>query len=213
MTQDPNRSAGWFRPLALCATVAACGGGDNGAPAPAPPRPGSSDTQPPTVAFSAPASLADGITGTLQISADATDSVGATAVEFQVDGVTVANVTASPYTASVDSNSYASGQHVLRVRASDAAGNQSGWVTRTVRFGGSRTMPSGFTRNTSFVTGLSNATAMTQLPDGRLLIAQQGGALLVRQSNGAAIGTLLTLTVDSAGERGLLGVTPHPSFA
>ena len=46
-----------------------------------------------------------------------------------------------------------------------------------------------------------------------LLIAQQGGALLVRQANGTAIGTMLTVSVDSQGERGLLGVTPHPNFA
>jgi glucose/arabinose dehydrogenase len=81
-----------------------------------------------------------------------------------------------------------------------------------VSFGGTRAMPSGFTRNTSFVTGLSNATAFTQLPDGRLLIAQQGGTLLVRQSSGS-ISPMLTLSVDDAGERGLLGVTPHPNFA
>ena len=105
-------------------------------------------------------------------------------VEFQVDGVAVASDTSSPYAATVDTTSYASGQHVLRVRASDAAGNQSAWVTRTVRFGGSRATPAGFTRNQSFVTGLSSATAFTQLPDGRLLVAQQSGALRVVQSNG-----------------------------
>jgi glucose/arabinose dehydrogenase len=173
----------------------------------------SGDSQAPTVAFTAPASLADNLSGSLQITANATDNVGVANVEFQVDGVTVSTDTASPYAATVDTTSYASGQHVLRVRASDAAGNTSGWVTRTVRFGGSRAVPSGFTRNEDFVTGLSAATSFAQLPDGRLLIAQQGGTLLVRQANGAAIGTMLTLTVDAQGERGLLGVTPHPEFA
>jgi len=210
-TPGMNRSIRWFRLIALCAAVSACGGGDYHAPAP--PPTGGGDTQPPTVTFTAPASLADGLTGTLQITADASDDVGVASVEFQVDGVTVASATAAPYGASIDTTAYPSGQHVLRVRAGDAAGNQSAWVARTVRFGGSRAMPSGFTRNTSFVTGLSAATAIAQLPDGRLLIAQQGGALLVRQANGAAIGTMLTLAVDSQGERGLLGVTPHPDFA
>ena len=176
-------------------------------------NPPSADTQPPTVAFTAPAALADGLTGTLQITASATDNVGVSHVEFQVDGVTVANVAASPFAANVDTNAYASGQHVLRVRASDAAGNQSAWVGRTVRFGGSRAMPGAFTRNADFVTGLSSATAFAQLPDGRLLVTQQGGTLRALQANGSAIGTMLTLTVDSAGERGLLGVAAHPGFA
>jgi len=171
------------------------------------------DTQPPTVAFTAPASLADNLAGSLQITASATDNVGVASVEFQVDGASVGTDTSSPYAATVDTTLYASGQHVLRVRASDAAGNTSAWVTRTVRFGGSRATPSGFTRNENFVTGLSNATAFTQLPDGRLLIALQTGTLLVRQSDGSAIGTMLTLSVDAQGERGLLGVTPHPGFA
>jgi glucose/arabinose dehydrogenase len=171
------------------------------------------DTQPPTVAFTAPVPLADNLTGTLQISVNATDNVGVASVEFQVDGTTVSTDTSSPHSATVDTTLYASGQHVLRARASDGAGNTSAWVARVVRFGGTRAMPSGFSRNSSFVTGLSNATAITQLPDGRLLIAQQGGTLLVRQSSGAAIGTMLTLSVDSQGERGLLGVTPHPDFA
>jgi len=207
-TPAMNRSTGWIRLLALCAAVSACGGNDSAAPAPGP------DTQAPTVAFTAPSALADGIANPFQMTATATDNVGVANVEFQVDGVTVASVTSSPYAANVDTTLYASGQHVLRTRASDAAGNQSAWAALTVRFGGSRAMPSGFTRNTSFVSGLSNATAIAQLPqpDGRLLVTQQGGSLLVRQSNGAAIGTMLMLAVDSQGERGLLGVTPHPNF-
>jgi glucose/arabinose dehydrogenase len=213
MMHGTRRSTGWIRLLALCAAVSACGGSDNPAPAPAPSPAPPSGT--PTVAFTAPVALADGLTGTLQITADANDDVGVTGVEFQIDGVTVANVASSPFTTSVDTTPYASGQHVLRVRSSDAAGNQSAWVVRTVRFDGTRAMPSGFTRNTTLVTGLSNATALAQLPppDGRLLIAQQGGTLLVRQGNGSAIGTALTVSVDSTGERGLLGVTPHPNFA
>lgn len=171
------------------------------------------DTQPPTVAFTAPAALQDNLNGNLAITATADDNVGVANVEFQVDGVNVANDTSSPYAATVDTNAYASGQHVLRVRATDTAGLQSAWVSRTVRFGGSRAMPAGFTRDVSFVTGLSSATALAQLPDGRLLVTQQGGALRVLQSDGTSIGTMLTLAVDSQGERGLLGVTPHPGFA
>lgn len=177
-------------------------------------NPQGSDSQPPTVTIAEPASLEADLTGAaLDFTANASDNVGVASVEFQLDAMPIgAADTSAPYGVTIDTTQHASGQHVLRARARDAAGNLSAWASRTVAFGGSRTAPAGFTRDAGFVTGLSNATAMTQLPDGRLLIAQQGGTLLVRQSSGAAIGTMLTLSVDSNGERGLLGVTPHPNF-
>ena len=50
-------------------------------------------------------------------------------------------------------------------------------------------------------------------PDGRLFVTQQSGALRVIK-NGALLPTpFLTLTVDSTGERGLLGVAFDPDFA
>ncbi|MES1185826.1 MAG: PA14 domain-containing protein, partial [Myxococcales bacterium] len=73
-------------------------------------------------------------------------------------------------------------------------------------------LDSGFT-DTTVVTGLSNPTAMAFAPDGRLFVAQQAGQLRVVK-NGALLATpFLTLSVDSNGERGLLGVTFDPSFA
>jgi glucose/arabinose dehydrogenase len=50
-------------------------------------------------------------------------------------------------------------------------------------------------------------------PDGRLFVCQQGGSLRVVK-NGALLPTpFMTLTVDSAGERGLLGIAFDPNFA
>ena len=106
------------------------------------------------------------------------------------------------------------GQHVLRVRASDSAGNRSAWTSQIVRFGGSRSAPAGITRTPGWATGLSFATAFTQLPDGRLLVTLQSGELRVVQSDGTLLAQpMLSLSVDSSGERGLLGVTAHPAFA
>lgn len=172
------------------------------------------ETQPPTVTITAPVNFANGLAGQLTFSADAADNVSVASVEFQVDAVAVgAALTSPPYTVSVDTNTYASGQHVLRVRARDAAGNQSPWASVTVNFGGSRTQPAGFSRNTDYVTGLSSATAFAQAPDGRLFISQQGGAMRVVDSTGTLLTTpFMTLTVDSNGERGLLGVAFHPDF-
>ncbi len=173
-----------------------------------------SDTQPPVVTLTAPANLATGLAGTLAVTATATDNVGVTSVVFQVDGAQIGSaLTAAPYTVSVDSNAYASGQHVLRVRASDAAGNTSAWATATVEFGGSRAVPAGFTRNESWITGLSDATAIAQAPDGRFFVAQQGGALRVVKAGVLLATPFIQLTVDPNGERGLIGVTLHPNFA
>jgi glucose/arabinose dehydrogenase len=74
------------------------------------------------------------------------------------------------------------------------------------------TLPAGFTE-TQVTGGLSNPTAMAFAPDGRLFVCQQGGQLRVIK-NGALLATsFLTVTVDSAGERGLLGVAFDPNFA
>jgi glucose/arabinose dehydrogenase len=74
------------------------------------------------------------------------------------------------------------------------------------------TVPSGFT-DSQFVADISGATAMAFAPDGRLFVAEQGGRLRVVK-NGVLLGTpFLTVTVDSSGERGLLGVTFDPAFA
>ncbi len=194
--------------LAVVVSVASCGGGGDGGGGAA------ADTQVPTVAITAPADFASGIAGMLTFSADATDNVGVASVEFQVDGI-AAGVpqTTAPYSVSVNTDDYASGQHVLRVRASDAAGNQSAWDSATVSFGGNQALSAGFTRNTGFITSLSNATAFAQAPDGRLFVAKQSGELRVVK-NGALLATpFLTLTVNSTGERGLLGVAFHPNFA
>jgi glucose/arabinose dehydrogenase len=74
------------------------------------------------------------------------------------------------------------------------------------------TLPADFTE-TQFASGFSNPTAMAFAPDGRLFVCQQGGQLRVVK-NGALLATpFVALTVDSNGERGLLGVAFDPNFA
>ena len=74
------------------------------------------------------------------------------------------------------------------------------------------TLPTGFSE-TMIANGLSSPTAMDFAPDGRLFVCLQGGNLRVIK-NGALLPTpFLTLSVDSSGERGLLGVAFDPNFA
>jgi len=175
---------------------------------------GGPDLQAPVVTLTAPANFASGLTGTLSLEATATDNVGVVGVEFQVDGVIVGTEdTAAPYQASVNTANYAFGQHLVRARARDAAGNLSAWSIATVMFGGSVPVNQGFTRNETWITGLSSTTAFAQSPDGRIFIAQQAGSLRVVKNSALLATPFMTLAVDSAGERGLLGVAFHPDFA
>src|SRR5437667_12868575 len=74
------------------------------------------------------------------------------------------------------------------------------------------TLPQGFSE-TMVSGGLSSPTAMDFAPDGRLFVCLQAGQLRVIK-NGSLLATpFVTLTVDSSGERGLLGVAFDPGFA
>jgi glucose/arabinose dehydrogenase len=74
------------------------------------------------------------------------------------------------------------------------------------------TLPAGFAE-TLVTSGLSNPTTMAFAPDGRLFVCQQGGQLRVIK-NGALLATpFVSLPVDAAGERGLLGIAFDPNFA
>jgi glucose/arabinose dehydrogenase len=64
--------------------------------------------------------------------------------------------------------------------------------------------------DTSYVSGLAAPTATAFLPDGRLLITQQGGALIL--FDGIMTTPLGTIAVCSSSEMGLLGVAVDPSF-
>jgi glucose/arabinose dehydrogenase len=181
-----------------------CGGSDGGGTV----------ALPQTVALTAPANLSDGLTGTVTLTASATAGAGIVAVEFQVDGASAGpEDTTVPYSIDVDTEQWASGQHVLRARGRDGAGNRTAWSSAVVRFGGDRTLPAGFSKDEGWVAGLANATAFAQAPDGRLFVAEQGGNLRVVK-NGALLGSpFVSLNVDASGERGLIGVATHPNFA
>lgn len=185
-----------------------CGGGSGGSSGGG--ATGGSSTSPVTI--TTPANLATGLTGTLALSATASGSSGIVRVEFDVDGIAVGADDTAPYTASVDTSAYAAGQHIVRARATDATGNALAPASVTVQFGGTRSVPTGFTKNDGFVTLLNSATAMAQAPDGRLFIAEQSGAVRVFKAGQLLAQPFVQLAVDASGERGLIGITLHPAF-
>jgi len=73
------------------------------------------------------------------------------------------------------------------------------------------TLPSRFIE-TTLASGIASPTAMAIAPDGRIFVCSQTGALRVIK-NGVLLTTpFVTLSVDSVGERGLLGVALDPHF-
>lgn len=212
----------------LCLWLAACGGGgSSGSPTtpvtPAPPSPPPPSPPPPapppapapgpaaTPVITAPAAFADGLLGNVAFSADAP---GAAAVQFRIDGLPLdADDDSAPFAVTLDSTAHASGQHVLQARARAADGSLSAWVGVTVRFGGERAVPAGFTKTERWVEGLQGASAIAVAPDGRLLIAEQGGALRIVKNGQLLAAPAARLPTAAVGERGLIGVALHPDFA
>ncbi|WP_223834222.1 PQQ-dependent sugar dehydrogenase [Spirosoma profusum] len=74
-----------------------------------------------------------------------------------------------------------------------------------------QTLPPNFTIAT-VTTGLTDPTVSVFAPDGRIFVGQQGGQLRVVK-NGTLLATpFVSLSVNSSGERGLLGIAFDPNF-
>jgi poly(hydroxyalkanoate) depolymerase family esterase len=101
-----------------------------------------SDAVAPTVSLTAPANGAT-LSGSVQVTASASDNVGVSKVEFFIDNVLVGTDSASPYAYTWNSAAATNGSHVLLAKAHDAAGNTatSGSATVTVTGGISDTTP------------------------------------------------------------------------
>jgi serine protease AprX len=75
---------------------------------------------PPTVTLTAPASGAT-LSGTVTVTADASDDVGVAQVEFLVDGASIGVATTAPWAMSWDTTTVADGLHTVQVVATDTA--------------------------------------------------------------------------------------------
>lgn len=78
------------------------------------------DTQAPVVTLQTPPSP---VSGSIIVTAEATDNVGVTAVRFVIDGAVVQTSTAAPYTLTLDTTTLTDGVHDVQAQADDAAGN------------------------------------------------------------------------------------------
>jgi hypothetical protein len=92
---------------------------------------GPADTTPPTTSITAPANGAT-VSGTVSVTASASDNVGVTKVEFYLDSVLKSTSTTSPYSWSFNTTTVANGSHTLQSKAYDAAGNIGSSATISV---------------------------------------------------------------------------------
>jgi len=79
---------------------------------------GTPDTTPPTATASE-----SGTSGSITLSATATDNVGVARVDFLVDGTLKGSASTAPYAVSLDSTTLSNASHSLVAKAYDAAGN------------------------------------------------------------------------------------------
>jgi hypothetical protein len=124
----------------------------------------------PSVSVTSPAS-GTVVTGTITLSANASDSLGIAGVQFKLDGATTgAEVTAPPFNSVLNTTSLPNGRHTITATAFDTAGNSatSAGVTitvnnpaKTIAFVQSRSIDCGTA--TSCTLGFSNANGKGNL--------------------------------------------------
>ncbi len=134
------------------------------------------DTTPPTVAVTAPVANAT-VSGSVALSATASDALGVVGVQFLVDGQAHgAEDLTAPFGATLDATSLSTGAHTVSARARDAAGNVGTAAVVPISVG---TGPSATATYTSFATLPAHS-------DGVPTSAQwaHGGAMFVKDVQG-----------------------------
>jgi hypothetical protein len=105
-----------------------------------------SDTTPPTVRITSPASGAT-VSGIITVTADASDNVGVAGVQFQYNGINFdGEDTSAPYTATAYTNHVPDGNYTLTAVARDAAGNRTTSDPVTITVANNAPPPAGVNR-------------------------------------------------------------------
>lgn len=134
-----------------------------------------SDTVAPTVSISSPSNGAT-LSGSVTVSAAASDNVGVTKVEFYIDGTLKATVIASPYSYAWSTTDYSNASHTILVKAYDAAGNigTSSTISVTVNNAGGATFinATGISGDDGYVKALSGGSSPATVTYGNLAIGR-----------------------------------------
>jgi glucose/arabinose dehydrogenase len=173
---------------------------------------GTSDPTPPTVSITAPAANAQ-VSGITTVTANASDNIGVSGVQFFVDGnSTGLEDTVAPYALDWDTRTVANGVHSLTARARDAAGNVAQSAPVSVNVANTAQF-----QNEILATGFDLPTNIEFLPDGRMLLVELQGTIKILPSPYTQPDPtpFLQLTnVGSAGvQQGVYDIVFDPSFA
>ena len=94
---------------------------------------GNRDTTQPSVAILSPTPNAT-VSGTISLTAAASDNIGVSCVLFQVDDVSVGSLDRPPYSRDLDTTKFANGTHKFIAHAWDHAGNEGKSASVNVTF-------------------------------------------------------------------------------
>ncbi|MGZ8222649.1 MAG: Ig-like domain-containing protein, partial [Methylobacter sp.] len=138
------------------------------------------DTTPPTVSMTAPVS-GEFISGTVSLSATATDNVGVAGVQFKLDGVNLGGEVTTitlplDYLSSWDTGTVPNGEYTLTAVARDAAGNAKA--------------------SSAVLVTVDNAVADTTLPT----------VSMIAPASGASVSGTIPVSADAADNTGVVSV-------
>jgi hypothetical protein len=153
------------------------------------------DPTPPSVAITSPANGAT-VTGTINLTATASDNLGVAGVQFVLDGVPFQNeITTAPYTVVLNTTTIANGGHSVVARARDTSGNTT--TSSSVPFMVSNAP--GSVSPIGLVQKISNNTASAQNLAATFSSPVTGGNLIVVSVSGWPNLPASTAVTDSRG--------------
>ena len=165
--------------------------------------PPSGDNIAPTVSLSSPS--AGSASGTVSVSATASDNVGVAGVQFVLDGTNLSSEdTSSPYSVSWDTTTATNGAHVLTATARDAAGNTTTSGPVSVNVSNSVTPPPPTVGGLLFYSTLDSLASLTSPSTG----TGSGASVVTTPANDFVTGqTGSGLQIDTASEYGRIQQT------
>lgn len=211
-------SSGSYSYFARCQDTAGNTNADDFAIAFATASPGQ-DVSAPEVAIQAPTEGAT-VAGLVTISATATDDVGVVGVEVLLDGSPLgAELVVPPWEVQWNTVAHPNGVHMLSTRARDASGQATTSLPISVAVA-NNPVPEHFSDEVVIGSGLMFPTSFEFLPDGRLLIAEFRGRVLVAQAGATSVDATPVIELPNifeedltaGGERGLVNVVADPEF-